>query len=260
MSNAKITAILNNAILVFFLTSISATAFSEELRIGGGAAPMNNIFLKIQKQFEKATGIKLILKEDGPDVALIQLDQGKLDMATGGVKPDALYELVAKKNYTLKNRDSFKSRVIGRDRIQVYTHSEINVKNLTPSQLKDLFTGKITNWKELNGPDVKVKVILGSKTPGMQKYFQETVMDNQHYAPGDDHFEAGDGGEVQDKIAATPGGIGLGAMTRENKSVGQPSIPVIGRPVYAITVGAPSPAANKLFDFIQNEGAKLIEK
>ncbi len=260
MSIFKITSILNNAILVFFLSSIFVAASSEELRIGGGAAPINNIFLKIQKPFENASGIKLILKEDGPDVALIQLDEGKLDMATGGLRPDALYELVAKKNYTLKNRDSFKTRVIGRDRIQVYTHKAINVKSLTPSQLKDLFTGKITNWKELNGPDVKVRVILGSKTPGMQLYFQEAVMDNQHYAPGDDHFEAGDGGEVQDKIAITPGAVGLGSMTRENQSVNQPAIPVIGRPIYAITVGAPSPAATRLFDFIQNEGAKLIEK
>ncbi len=260
MSNIKIISILNKAILVFMLSSIAAAAFAEELRIGGGAAPMNNILLKIRAPFEKDTGIKLILKEDGPDIALIQLDEGKVDIATGGVKPETLYELVAKKNYTFKNRDSFKTRVIGRDRIQVYTHKAINVKSLTPSQLKDLFTGKITNWKELNGPDVKVKVILGSKTPGMQLYFQESVMDNQHYAPGDDHFEAGDGGEVQDKIAITPGAVGLGSMTRENNSVNQPSIPVIGRPIYAFTMGAPSPAATKLFDYISNEGAKFIEK
>lgn len=260
MFNIKITSTLSQASLVAMLSTIAFASFAEELRIGGGAAPINNIFLKIQAPFEKDTGIKLILKEDGPDVALIQLDQDKLDMATGGVKPDALYELVAKKNYTLKDRDSFKARVIGRDRVQVYTHSAINVKSLTPSQLKDLFTGKITNWKELNGPDVQVKVILGSKTPGMLKYFQETVMDNQHYAPGDDHFEAGDGGDVQDKIAATPGAVGLGSMTRENKSVNQPSIPVIGRPIYALTKGAPSPAAVKLYDYISNEGAKYIEK
>ena len=258
MSNIESASNLNKAILVMFLSLISVSAISEELRIGGGAAPINNIFLKIQAPFEKATGIKLILKEDGPDTALIQLDQGMLDIATGGLKPDGLYELVAKKNYTLKNRDSFKTRVIGRDRIQVYTHQSINVKNLTMTQLKDLFTGKITNWKELNGPDVKVKVILGSKIPGIQKFFQENVMEKQNFA-SESILEVADGGEVQDKIAKTPGAVGLGSMTRENPTVSQPSIPVIGRPIYAITMGAPSPAAIRLFDYISNEGAKFIE-
>lgn len=258
MFKTNITSILSKVILAFLLSSIPVAAFSEEIRVGGGAAPINNIFLKIKTPFEKATGIKLILNEDGPDIAMIQLDQGKMDIATGGVKLEGFYELVAKKNYTLKNRDSFKIRVIGRDRIQVYTHKSINVKSLTPTQLKDLFTGKITNWKELNGPDVKVKIILGSKIPGIQKFFQENVMDNQNYANGN-VFAAGDGGEVQDKIASTPGAVGLGSMTRENNSVNQPAIPVIGRPVYAITNGMPSPAVTKLFDFIQNEGAKLIE-
>lgn len=258
MLNVKITSILNKAILVFLLTSISAAAYSEEIRVGGGAAPINNIFKKIQAPFEKATGIKLILNEDGPDIAMIQLDQGKMDVATGGVKLDGFYELVAKKNYTLKNRDSFKIRVIGRDRIQVYTNKSVNVNNLNAAQLKDLFTGKITNWKELNGPDLKVKVILGSKIPGIQKFFQDNIMEGQNYAT-DSILEAADGGEVQDKIAITPGSLGLGSMTRENKAVNQPTIPVFGRPLYAITNGIPSPDVIKLFDFINNEGAKFID-
>jgi len=259
MNNTIIASIWTKAMLAFLLFCLPVAAFSEEIRIGGGAAPIENIFKKVQGPFEKATGIKLLLSANGPDQALIDLDQGKLDMATGGLNLDGFYELVAKKNYTLKNRDSFKSRVIGRDRIQVYTHKQINVASLSKAQLKDLFTGKITNWKELKGPDVPVKIILGSKIPGTQKFFRENVMENQDYVNGDT-FVATDAVDVQNKIASTPGAVGLGPMTSNNNSVNQPDTPVIGRPISAITKGIPSPAVTKLYDFIRTEGDKLIEK
>jgi phosphate transport system substrate-binding protein len=259
MNKTTITSIWSKALLLCLMALIPVAAFSEEIRIGGGAAPIENIFKKIQAPFEKATGIKLVLSANGPDQALIDLDQGKLDLATGGLNLDGFYELVAKKNYTLKNRDSFKARVIGRDRIQVYTHKQINVASLSKVQLKDLFTGKINNWKELKGPDVPVKIVLGSKIPGTQKFFRENVMDNQSYASGDT-FAATDAVDVQNKIASTPGAVGLGPMTSGNAAINEPSTPVIGRPISAITKGIPSPAVTKLYDFIRAEGDKLIEK
>lgn len=78
MSNNKTISTLSHAVLAFSLSSLAVAAFAEELRIGGGAAPFNNIFKKIQAPFEKATGIKLILREDGPDIAMIQLDHGQI--------------------------------------------------------------------------------------------------------------------------------------------------------------------------------------
>ena len=189
---------------------------------------------------------------------MIDLDQGKLELATGGLNLEGFYELVAKKNYTLKNRDSFKARVIGRDRIQVYTHKQINLTSLSKAQLKDLFSGKVTNWKELNGPDVPVKIILGAKIPGTQKFFRENVMENLAYANGD-AFLASDAVDVQNKIASTPGAVGLGPMTSSNAALNRPVTPVIGRPISAITKGIPSPSVIRLYDFIHTEGEKLIE-
>lgn len=69
-------------IFALFLFMLPTLAFSDEIRVGGGAAPIENIFKKIKDPFEKATGIILTLKADGPNQALIDLDQGKLDMAT----------------------------------------------------------------------------------------------------------------------------------------------------------------------------------
>ncbi|MDX8400877.1 MAG: substrate-binding domain-containing protein [Gallionellaceae bacterium] len=259
MNKTKATSTCASTLLAFFLSFISVAAFSEEIRVGGGAAPIENIFKKIQHPFEKATGIKLVLVASGPDVALIQLDQGKVDIATGGLSLGGFYELLEKKNYTIKDRSSFKSRVIGHDRIQVYTHKNIDIKSLSKAQLSDLFSGKISNWKALNGPNIPVKIILGSKIPGTQKFFRENIMDNKEYAIGD-KFVATDAVDVQDKIASTQGGLGLGPMTSKHKAINRPSIPVIGRPITAISKGIPSPAVLKLFNFIRTDGTKFIGK
>ncbi|MFA6016252.1 MAG: substrate-binding domain-containing protein [Gallionellaceae bacterium] len=259
MNISKICTYGTNTLLGLALSFVSVAAFSEEIRVGGGAAPIENIFKKIQTPFEKASGNKLVLNASGPDQALIDLDQGKVDIATGGLNLEGFYELVAKKNYTLKNRDAFKARVIGRDRIQVYTHKQVNIKSLSKAELKDLFTGKIKNWKELKGPDLPIKIILGAKIPGTQKFFRENVMENQEFANGG-ATDASDAVDVQKKIANTPGAVGLGPISSDNESLNQPTIPVIGRPITAITKGIPSATVSKLFDFIRVEGEKLIEK
>ena len=48
----------------------SATALAEEIKVGGGAAPIENIFKKIKLPFEKQTGMQLVLTADGPAVTM----------------------------------------------------------------------------------------------------------------------------------------------------------------------------------------------
>lgn len=255
-------------LLVCGLFSVPLSAVSDVIRVGGGTAPIDNIFAKIKVAYEKESGNKLILTEEGADAALINLDQGKVDMATAGLGFNDLLDLVAKKNVALKNKDAFKQRVIGNDKIQVYAHKGITIKTLTKEQAKDIFTGKISNWKDVQGPNVPVTIVLGSKIPGTQKFFKAKVMDNQNYAK-EGEFLAADIDDVLHKIAATSGAIGLGPKSLVGEgttniiTIQQPGRPpeIIGRPITAITIGAPSPAATSLFKFMDSkEGRALIDR
>lgn len=80
-------------------------------------------------------------------------------------------------------------------------------------------------------------------------------MDGQSY-PSGVKFLATDAVDVQNKIGTTPGAVGLGPMTKSNGSINQPTVPVIGRPISAVTIGIPSPSLIKLYDFINKEGNK----
>jgi phosphate transport system substrate-binding protein len=43
--------------------------------------------------------------------------------------------------------------------IAIITHKDAGVKNLTPQQICDIFSGKITNWKEVGGKEAAIRVV-----------------------------------------------------------------------------------------------------
>ena len=65
--------------------------------------------------------------------------------------------------------------VIAYDGIVVVTHPTNKVKDLTIEQVKKIFTGKVTNWKELGGDDLEIVVVSREDGSGSRDAFQEIV-------------------------------------------------------------------------------------
>ena len=68
-----------------------------------------------------------------------------------------------------------KGTVIAYDGIAVITNTENKVKDLTLEQLKDIYTGKITNWKDVGGEDGQIVVVSREDGSGTRDAFQEIV-------------------------------------------------------------------------------------
>lgn len=64
---------------------------------------------------------------------------------------------------------------IAYDGIAVIVNSGNKVKNLTLEQLKDIYTGKITNWKDVGGEDGQIVVVSREDGSGTRDAFQEIV-------------------------------------------------------------------------------------
>ncbi|MEH6944326.1 phosphate ABC transporter substrate-binding protein [Bacillus sp. JJ722] len=65
--------------------------------------------------------------------------------------------------------------VIAYDGIVVVTHPSNKVKNLTMEQVKQIFTGEVTNWSELGGDDMEIVVVSREDGSGSRDAFQEIV-------------------------------------------------------------------------------------
>ncbi len=63
-----------------------------------------------------------------------------------------------------------------KDGITVYVHESNPVRELSLKQLSDIYTAKITNWKEIGGPDAKITLYGRENSSGTYVFFKENVV------------------------------------------------------------------------------------
>lgn len=238
--------------------TISTAAWAEEVKIGSGAAAIENIFNKIKDPLEKASGIKLLVSASGPVQAIKDLDAGLIEAAVGGITFPDWMTMMEKEGYAVPDKGIYKNRVIGKDIVRVMTNKDVTVSTLTKEQLLAIFTGRAKKWSEVGGPDKPIIVILGSKIPGTQSVFQKQMLNGEAYTAG--AVEGTTAEDLKTRVMATQGSISLAALAQIDSSVNGPSIPEVGRPITLITKGAPSAGLQKMLDFISGEGQKYIVK
>ena len=96
-------------------------------------------------------------------------------------------------------------------------HPSNPVTNLTREQLEGIFTGKITNWKQVGGPDMKIIPYSRETSSGTYEFFKESVLRNRNYMNGIMSMPAT--GAIIQSISQTKGGIGYVGLAYLNKSV-----------------------------------------
>jgi phosphate transport system substrate-binding protein len=73
---------------------------------------------------------------------------------------------------------------IGRDAIAVIVNADNPVVNLTTSQLRAIFTGKVRNWRELGGRDLPVQPYIMGEESATRSVFRTAVLEGAEYAAG----------------------------------------------------------------------------
>jgi phosphate transport system substrate-binding protein len=82
----------------------------------------------------------------------------------------------------------------------------VTVDSLTPEQYVAIFSGKITNWKDVGGKDQAITIIHRAKSSGSRATIQEVVMKATAFT--DNAVIQDSNGAVRAAIASTPGAIG----------------------------------------------------
>jgi C4-dicarboxylate-binding protein DctP len=244
------------ALSVAFICGTSFAVFAEEVKIGSGAAAIENIFNKITEPLEKADGVKLVISASGPVQAFKDMDTDKIVAAVGGLTLPDWIAMMEKEGYAVPDKTVYHTQVIGKDIIKVLTNKAVTVSALSKEQLTSIFSGKTKKWSEVGGPDHDVVVILGSKIPGTQVVFQQQIMGGAAYAQN--AVEGTTAEDLKARVISTPGAICLGASAQIDGTINAPAIPEVGRPITMVTKKAPSGGLQKMLDYLNKDGQLYI--
>jgi len=102
--------------------------------------------------------------------------------------------------------DPSQEHIIAVDSLVTIVNPSNPVSELTLEQLSDVYSGRVTNWSALGGPDLAIQVVRHSENSGAAGVFNNTVFGSQGPVAGPREFEASDNVEAAIFVSENPGG------------------------------------------------------
>ena len=176
------------------------------------------------------------------------------------------------KEEELKATPEMKVFAVALDGIAVVVNSDVTVEDLSLEQVRDIFSGKITNWNEVGGPDQPMIVVSREEGSGTRAAFEELVMGKDALI-ADTAILQPSNGAIRTTVSTTPHSIGYISMgyidetvkaikvdgvepSEENAANG--TFPIV-RPLNLITFGDPAGVVKAFMDFVLSpEGQALV--
>jgi len=185
-------------------------------------------------------------------------------------------------NLAKENKVSPVEIPVARDGIALIVHPENPVNSLTIDQLRLIYTGKITNWKEVGGADTPILLLSRESSSGTFVFFQEHILNKEDFSPSA-RLLPGTSALVQ-AVAADRGAIayvGLGfaeeakskakTLGVQAKDQPKPVVPSeetvvsgaypVSRPLFFYTNGIPKDTIKQFIDFcLSPAGQKIVRE
>jgi phosphate transport system substrate-binding protein len=163
---------------------------------------------------------------------------------------------------------------VAKDGVAVYVNDANPLQQLTPDQLKGIYTGDVTRWKQVGGGDAPIVLYSRENSSGTYVFFKEHVLQNDDYAPTAQTLPGT--AAVVNAVAKEKNGIGYGgaayakgvkelkvvgadgqawAASAENVKSGKYPL---SRPLFMYTRGAPKGEVKEFIDFCLSPAGQAI--
>lgn len=191
------------ALTLFIAAGIAVAANGSSITVMGSTA-LQPLAEQAANQFmNKNTDAKVLVQGGGSGTGLAQVSQGGADIGNSDIFAEEKAGIDAK---TLVDH---KVCVVG---FAAVVNPEVTVSNLTQKQLIAIYSGKITNWKKVGGPNQKIVIINRPKSSGTRATFKKYALNGIEEVEGLALTEDSSG-TVRKTIAETPGAIGYLALS-----------------------------------------------
>ena len=162
------------------------------------------------------------------------------------------------------------SVIVAKDAIAIIVHISSPIDNLPLDKIREVFSGKITNWKELGGPDHPIDIVTREEGSGTRESFQKFVMGKEDISLG--ALVQDSNGAVRQVISSDPNAIGyisLGLVNEQVKALRisgvQPNLAnvyngkyTLVRPFLFVFSGEPAGEAKSFIDFVLSPQAQKL--
>ena len=265
-------------IAVMFVTSAFASKDKNSIQVKGSDTMVNLGQAWAEKYMEKNAGDFIAVTGGGSGTGLSSLISGTCDIAMSSRN-------IKEKEVTLAKQKGIDPNEIkvALDGLAVVVNPANPVSKLTLVQLADIFTGRVTNWKELGGKDEKIVVLSREVNSGTHVYFKEHVLRKNDPNSKEEFVSSAlmlsSSQAIADEVAGNSSAIGyygMGYISNKQKPVSiakdekseyeAPSIEnvindkyPISRPLFLYTNGAPEGLVKKFVDFtLSKEGQDTV--
>ncbi len=255
----------------------AAPAASGSVTIKGSDTMVHLVAKWTESYAAKDSTAKLGLTGGGSGTGIAALINGQADicMSSRDMSAKEKEEAKAKGHETVEH-------TVALDGIAIVVHPSNPLNDITMDQLAKIYTGEITNWKDVGGPDQPLIALSRESTSGTYVFFQEHVLAKKDYAPGVRLMTATTG--IVQGVETDAGAIGYVGLGYAHGAAGKVKIlPVkatadapavaptietvrskqysIARALYFYTVGTPTGTVKSFLDYCMGpEGQKIVEE
>lgn len=194
-------------LLVGLVAGAGADEADADLNWAGCGITKKAFMAELAKAYEAKTGINIGIAGGGATKGIRNAAAGNIDI--GGACRTSLESREDERNAH--------QIPVAWDALVVVTHNDNPVDNITFEQLKDLYLGKITNWKELGGNDAPIELYARrGKLSGVGRTLRELVFNNF-----DQEFETDNlmksSGPVESAVEKSPHAIAVTGISSAKK-------------------------------------------
>ena len=256
------------AIIVFVSVLCLATgAWAENLEIKGSTTVLP-IAQKAAEAFMKVyPDVNISVSGGGSGNGIKSIIDGTTDIADASrfIKDKEVALAVEKGVYPVPFGVAY-------DCIVPVVHSSNPIQNLTIDQLKNIYMGKIKNWKEVGGLDKKIVVISRDTSSGTYEVWEKLIMKKERVFPGA-LLQASNGAVAQAvaKNSYAVGYVGLSYLNKDLKAITVNGVAAsaesamsgsypVSRVLYMFTKGWPTGMTLKFINFVMHpaKGQKIV--
>ncbi|GAB2025639.1 phosphate ABC transporter substrate-binding protein [Lactovum odontotermitis] len=181
--------------------SSSSKALSGKV-IAGGSTALQPLAQQAAEEFMADNPkVQLTVQGGGSGVGLTQVAAGTFQIGNSDIFAEE------KTGLDTSALTDYKVAVVG---IAPIINADNSVSNLTQDQLIDIFTGKVTNWKDVGGKDLEITVIGRTEGSGTRVNFDKFALKNREEVAGPTQDATG---AVVTMVGQTPGAISYVALS-----------------------------------------------